>query len=165
MIRTIQPGEVLHTPTFEFKTHSHALLAPFQVQHIIDHLVKQQKSYSHKKVKAQLHHEVLNQHLSQLNKDIKKTKGHKEISLSPEQIETLKTIVTSALKYLEKFKTKKEKDKKISKKELSLSVESQVKELDLEKQTPVEVKNILLEHLEKLNDRVQQAERKQNETK
>ena len=146
MMRTIQPGEVLHTPTFEFKTHSHALLAPFQVQHIIDHLVKQQESYSQKKVKAQLHHEVLNQHVSQLNKDIKKSKGHKEISLSPEQIETLKTIVTSVLKYLEKIKAKKEKDQKISKKELSLSVESQVKELDLEKQTPVEVKNILLEY-------------------
>ncbi len=164
-VSSARPMDLPHQVGLEFQKVNckfHSVIPPYIIQAQAEHFARQKKSYSEKKSVVQLHHLALNHQLDALKKETKDTPKN-EISLSAEQIEEIKKIITGVIALIKTLNEKKTaKNKEISEKELGLANFNldQLSDFSLP-----EIKQIVKDQVQLLLERIEYLESKKQETK
>jgi len=147
------------------------IIPPHLVTARINHGESKLEKYELKKIDAHHHHEMLQDQLKMINKQIKKAPSQQSPSfqprsafLNPQQLQVLKTVISAVIDYINELNLKDLGKEKTISENRAIIGQTSVSDLELENLSPQKMKEIVEMHLDATAQRLEHTERKKEKT-
>ena len=148
------------------------IIPPHLVTARINHGESKLEKYELKKIDAHHHHEMLQDQLKMINKQIKKAPSQQSPSfqprsafLNPQQLQVLKTVISAVIDYINELNLKDLGKEKTISENRAIIGQTSVSDLELENLSPQKMKEIVEMHLDATAQRLEHTERKKEKTR